>query len=193
MSTAASDDFFKYATISIQKDEFMSDESKQLTELFRTLGAESPEQWASSQVHENIPQLQRYLFIRQAWSQVMDETDDSWIENIVEAARRNPDAPFSGQGQAIERMLALGVARSDIVDLARCSQAEMISALCYLLDDPSLHDEQNERVQNIGWCLVSTNEDFKPTAEIIGGLHESFLSADPTGREMRPRKKTPPT
>ncbi|WP_152541021.1 hypothetical protein [Sulfitobacter noctilucae] len=108
---------------------------------------------------------------------------------MIEAANRNPAEPFSGQGQAIERMLSLGVSRSDIVDLVRSSQVEAISRLCYFLDDPSLCNEENERVRSVGWALVVTNEDFEPTDKVIGGLHESVLETDPTGREMRPRKK----
>ncbi len=169
----------------------MSDEDTELTELtelFRSLGARRPDQWASSQIRQKIPQLHRYLFLRQAWTQVFDETDDSWIERVIDGAGRSPEGPFSGQGQAIERMLSLGVRRSDIVDLVRSSQAEAISGLCYLLDDPLLHDEENERVRSLGWALVATNEDFEPTGEVIGGLHESVLEVDPTGREMRPRR-----
>ncbi|WP_278924263.1 hypothetical protein, partial [Pseudophaeobacter profundi] len=74
----------------------MADQDHQLTELFRALGAQRPEQWASSQIQEKIPQLHRYLFLKQAWAQVVDETDDSWIERIIESARRNPEGPFSG-------------------------------------------------------------------------------------------------
>lgn len=163
-------------------------ELTELTELFRSLGARGPDQWASSQIREKIPQLHRYLFLRQAWAQVVDETDDSWIERVIDAASRSPEGPFSGQGQAIQRMLSLGVQRTDIVDLVRSSQAETISGLCYLLDDPSLYDEENERVRSLGWALVATNENFEPTGEVISGLHESVLETDPTGREMRPRR-----
>ena len=171
----------------------MSDEDieiLELTELFRSLGAQGPDSWAKSQVREKIPQLHRYLFLRQAWAQVVDETNDSWIDRVIDAANRRPTGPFSGRGHAIERMLSLGVSRSDIVDVVRSSQVEAISGLCYLLDDPSLHDEQDERVQSVGWALVVRNEDFEPTDKVIGGLHESVSGTDPTGPEMRPRKKT---
>ncbi|MCG3268597.1 hypothetical protein [Yoonia sp. I 8.24] len=162
----------------------------ELTEIFRAIGASEPEQWADSQVKEGIPQLHRYLFLKQAWAQVIDELDDSWIERVVEAAQRNPEAPFSGQGHAIGRMLAQGVERADIVDLVRCAQVEMIAGLCYLLEDPCLEDNVEERVGVLGWALVATNDEFEPTDEIIGSLHESVLETDPTGREMRSRRKT---
>jgi hypothetical protein len=168
----------------------MANRQEELTEIFRAIGASEPEQWANSQVKEGIPQLHRYVFLKQAWAQVINEQDDSWIERVVEAARRNPEAPFSGQGLAIARMLALGVERSDIVDVVRSAQAEMIASLCYLLEDPCLADNVEEHVGALGWALVTTNDAFEPTDEIIGGLHESVLETDPTGREMRPRRKT---
>ena len=162
-------------------------ELSELTKLFESLGAPRPDGWASSQVREKIPQLHRFLFLRQAWAQVIDETDDSWIERTIDYAKRTPEGPFSGQGQAMERMLSLGVSRSDIVDLVRCSQVEAISGICYLLGDPSLCGEEDERVRSVGWALVTTNEDLQPTGKVIDGLHESVLELDPTGREMRPR------
>ena len=160
-----------------------------LTEVFRALGARDPEQWAGSQLREGIPQLHRFLFLRQAWASVVDENDDSWIDRVIEAARKGPDAPFSGQGHAIERMLELGVERSDIIDLVRNSQAQMIFDLCYLLEDPSFDAEVEDCTGALGWVLVTTNDEFEPTSETIGGLHESVLDTDPTGREMRPRPK----
>ena len=168
----------------------MVNEKDELTEIFRELGAREPDQWASSQVEEGIPQLHRYVFLKQAWANVVDEQDESWIDRMIETAHRDPEAPYSGQGLAIERMLTLGVKRSDIVDVVRGSQAEMIFGLCYLLEDPSLEDELEERVGTVGWALVTTNDDFEPTKEVIGGLHESVLETDPTGREMRPRRTT---
>ena len=166
----------------------MISEKDELAEVFRFLGAKEPESWATSQVEEGTPQLHRYVFLKQAWAQVVDELDDSWIDRLIDAARRFPTSPFSSQGHAIERMLASGVERSDVVDLVRCSQGEMISRLCYLLDDPSLDAEVEERIGSVGWALVTTNNDFEATSEVIGGLHESVLDTDPSGLEMRPRR-----
>ena len=38
----------------------------------------------------------------------------------------------------------------------------------------------------IGWALAQTDGEENITA-VLGGLHESVMSMDPTGREMRPR------
>jgi len=60
----------------------------------------------------------------------------------------------------------------------------MIFRLGYLLDgaDFSGLDE----LRDVSWALFQTDADGRPTGPAIGGLHESVLELDPTGREMRP-------
>lgn len=159
---------------------------KELTELFKALGAEDPESWADSQTTEGINQLHRFLFLRQAWQRVVSENDDAWIDEEIAYYKRFPVQPFAGIGKALKRMEAKGVEREDIVDLVRGMQVRLLADFCYLLDDPSL-DEAG--VEDLGWALVEANDDCEPGGTVIGGLHESVLSTDPTGREMRPRNK----
>jgi hypothetical protein len=45
---------------------------KTLTALFEKLGAADPDGWARSQLEEDIPQLARFLFLRQAWRAIVD-------------------------------------------------------------------------------------------------------------------------
>jgi len=160
-------------------------DAQQLAALFRRLGASQPEGWANSQIGEGINQLHRYLFLRQAWSRVIDENDQSWIDRAIDDAKKEPNAPYSGVGHSLARLLANGASRDDVVDLARGMQAQLLFDICYLLDDPSLEDDE---VEELGWSLVETHEDLEPTDRAIGGLHESVLETDPTGREMRPRR-----
>ena len=47
----------------------------ELTALFKKFGARDPTVWAKSQLEEGIPQLQRFLFLRQAWRNVVSEND----------------------------------------------------------------------------------------------------------------------
>jgi hypothetical protein len=157
---------------------------KQLTELFARLGAPNPESWANSQVQEGINQLHRFLFLRQAWNLVIPDDEHSWMERAMVAARKNPDAPFAGVGDALSRLLEAGASRDDLADLVRGMQAQLLFDFCYLLDDPSLTEPE---LADIGWTLVETGSAFQPTEKTIGGLHESVLEVDPTGREMRPR------
>jgi len=62
-----------------------------LTALFAKLGARDAESWAQSQIEEGIPQLQRFLFLRQAWRNVLEEHSTDWIERHIEEFERYPD------------------------------------------------------------------------------------------------------
>ncbi len=156
-----------------------------LAQLFESLGARDPESWARSQVEEGIPQLARFLFLRQAWRRVVAE-ESSWVHSDITAAQREPDAPFAGAGLALDRLRRLGATDADLTELVRAKQAELLFSLCYLLDDPSLEEAA---VADVAWALVQIDAE----GNVIGGisaLHESVLETDPTGREMRPRSDT---
>jgi hypothetical protein len=162
---------------------FMS-QLKELTQLFQRLGAPEPENWASSQINEGINQLGRFLFLRQAWREILDEDDHSWIQAQIDRSSQNPDAPCSSIGPALQNLLAQGAKPQDITDVVRVMQYELLFRLCYLLGDPG--DLEGE-VQNVSWGLVQFDEAGK-AIDRIDGLHESVLGTDPTGREMRPRE-----
>ncbi|PTT93122.1 hypothetical protein DBR42_00630 [Pelomonas sp. HMWF004] len=156
----------------------------ELVKLFRLIGMRDPESWARSQATEGINQLHRALFLRQAWAAVVSDTDDSWMDIELGNAQEGAEHPFAGIGLALERLLSSGADRRDLNDLVRGMQARLLSRLCYLLEDPSADEPE---LQTLGWCLVETDDDEEPTCKSIGGLHESVLDMDPTGREMRPR------
>ena len=156
---------------------------KELTELFRRLGASEPEDWAASQVEEDINQLGRFLFLRQVWREVLDENDVSWIQNQIGLSKRDPGAPCSGIGPALQRVLAKGADPQDITDIVRTMQYQLLFRICYLLSDPSIPEPE---LQDFSWGLFQLNSDGE-IVDTIEALHESVLEADPTGREMRPR------
>ena len=156
---------------------------EELTELFRKLGASEPEEWAASQIDEGINQLGRFLFLRQAWRNVVSENDTSWMQSEIDRSLKNPDGPCSGIGPALQSMLSRGVNPQDITDVVRGMQYALLFSLCYLLDDPG---ELETDVENVSWGLMQVDENGEPIASITG-LHESVLETDPTGREMRPR------
>lgn len=157
---------------------------EELTDLFRKLGAQDPEQWAHSQAAEGIPQLLRFLFLKDAWSFVCPDGDSSWIDRQIEYAEKHSHAPYAGLGQAFARCRAAGVSDKDLIEIARCLQAQMIFEIGYLLDGGSLTDISDE--EQVTWGLFQTNESGVPFGPAVGGLHESVLEMDPTGREMRP-------
>jgi hypothetical protein len=161
-------------------------EFSELTERFRRLGAQDPEGWARSQVDEGIPQLARFLFLRQAWRSVVPEHDPSWIASDIAQATRFPNTPYGGAGRALARLRQLGASDSDLTDLVRAKQAELLFSLCHLLAGPSLSEPD---VDDVAWALVQIDQDGNILGE-ISALHESVLETDPSGREARPRPDT---
>jgi beta-phosphoglucomutase-like phosphatase (HAD superfamily) len=105
----------------------------ELTAVFRRLGARDPEGWARSQIVEGINQLARFLFLRQAWGLVVDESDAGWIERHIKRAEAKPREPYAGVGLALKALRARGAEGDEILDLVRGVQAELLFNLCYLL------------------------------------------------------------
>jgi hypothetical protein len=162
----------------------MSSSLESLTAVFRSLGARHPEAWARSQVEEGIPQLSRFLFLKLAWGTVIPESD-AWMGPMLQTPADSND-PYSGGSHALRRLLAAGVSRGDLTDLVRSMQAQMLFALTMLLDDPPL-DAVPKGARQAVWGLFRVDAKTGAPLEPIGGLHESVLDVEPSGREMRPR------
>jgi phosphoglycolate phosphatase-like HAD superfamily hydrolase len=156
---------------------------KELAATFRKLGAQDPEDWARSQVEEGLPQLARFLFLRQAWRQIVQEADSSWIDASIDRAKTHPDEPYAGVGHALRKLRARGATNEELTDVVRGMQAQLLFSFCYLLEDPG---DVEPEAGDIGWVLAQVDQEGN-VLDTIGGLHESVLETDPTGREMRPR------
>ncbi|TAL80475.1 MAG: hypothetical protein EPN75_07105 [Beijerinckiaceae bacterium] len=149
-----------------------------LTDLFARLGARDPEQWARSEILEGIPQLARFLFLRQAWKLIVSEDDRTWIRDHVSTDRNAPGGAISS---ALARLLAQGASESDLTTVVRVMQWQLLTGLCYLLDDPGNLEQE---VSSIAWRLFEVDGNEQPIA-VLGGLHESVLDTDPTRRGMQ--------
>ena len=90
--------------------------------------------------------------------------------------------PGGDIGSAITRLLAAGGDESDLTKVVRVMQWRLLFGLCQLLDNPG--DIETE-AGDIAWRLFQIDENDRPIA-MIGGLAESVLETEPTGREMRP-------
>ncbi len=156
---------------------------QELAATFRILGARDPENWARSQVEEGIPQLARFVFLRQAWRLIVQEDDSSWIDASIDRAKLHSDEPYAGVGHALRRLRARGATNEELTDVVRGMQAELLHSICYLLEDPG---DVEPEAGDIGWVLAQVDQEGNALGT-IGGLHESVLATDPTGREMRPR------
>ena len=159
---------------------------QELSALFRKLGARNPEAWAHSQLEENIPQLARFLFLRQAWKFVITENDSEWISEMRQIDSNKPGGDI---GPAITRLLCGGAQENDLTTVVRVMQWQILSRMCQLLDDPGNIERE---AGDIAWQLFQVDENDHPIS-IIGGLVESVLETDPTGREMRPTREIRPT
>ena len=154
-----------------------------LAKKLAALGAPDPHGWAESEVLEGIPQLARFVFLREAWKNIVSEDDPSWIADQIARAEEHPVAPLAGIGHALRRLKARGASDEDLAEVVRGMQANFLFSLCYQLDDPNPEEPEAEGVL---WALCQITEE----GEVVGGipaLHESVLETDPTGRELRPR------
>jgi hypothetical protein len=155
---------------------------EELAEVFRSYGADDPEELARSELEEGIPQLATFSFAKALWSCVFDEDDDHWIDQEVERAKDGPNDPCAQIGPALQEMLSKGVSRRAIVDLARVVQYGLLSRVVSVIDGSRVAD-----VPVRSWKLYQTDEEGYPIAA-IHGLRDMLPRLDPTGREMRPRE-----
>jgi len=106
----------------------------------------------------------RKQFLTHLWNDVIDTPlAGHWIDNTMRQSGRHPNSPFSEIGPILKRLLDLGATREELSALVRHARYEAVFATLYALDDPGID-----------------GDDFLM-------LHESLLSADPTGREGRPK------
>jgi hypothetical protein len=146
-------------------------DERDLTDLFRRLGAREPATWAQSQRREGIPQLARFLFLRQAWKQLVGRNGPAWAQ----AVRAHPGPGGEATLDALDRMTALGVSEDDLTTVVRHMQRELLFAICYLLSDPG---ELEPEVRDMAWGFFQLDATGRPVAE-IASLHESVLETDP--------------
>jgi hypothetical protein len=134
-------------------------------DLFASLGADRPEDWARSDMAEDIPQLARFLILRRLWADAIDGWRRPGALDAIPAARR---------------LLAAGAAAADLQTLARAAAYEAAFATVSIIDeccDPDLDGSLP------CWCLQETDGDGECTGRSVDGLHESLLWMDPSGNE----------
>jgi hypothetical protein len=105
----------------------------------------------------------REEFLDQAWNEIINSPmQEHWIDNSIRAAEKDASAPFADLGQALKRLLALGASRRDLSLISRFASYEAVFGILYMLSDPGVDDNDVEM------------------------MHESLLTADPSGMEGRP-------
>jgi hypothetical protein len=105
----------------------------------------------------------REEFLRHLWAEIINPPmQGHWIDNTIRDAAKQPNGPFADSGPALERLLALGASRRDLSLLYRQSAYEAVFSVLYGLGHPGVEDNDIEM------------------------MHESLLTADPSGMDGRP-------
>jgi hypothetical protein len=105
----------------------------------------------------------REEILKQLWQENINSCmQELWVDNVIRDAERRPDSPFADLGPVLKRLLTLGATRRELSLIARHSAYEAVFGTLYTLSDPGVDDNEFEM------------------------LHESLLSADPSGKEARP-------
>ncbi|MCW3820872.1 hypothetical protein ONA91_41270 [Micromonospora sp. DR5-3] len=141
------------------------DSAVSLAGRFRELGAEDPEEWARSEISENIPQLARFMVLRALWREAISPWMDA--SNLSDVA-------------AAQRLIDAGADPHDVLLVARAGAYEAVVAAVGIIDGCG---DPNARESDPGWHLVETDAECNPTGREIGGLHESLGETDPSGNE----------
>jgi hypothetical protein len=138
-----------------------------LVQRMRELGADDPESWARSELSEDIPQEARWLLLRQLWTKCIDEWTPESITRIP----------------AAQRAVAAGANPQDVAQAMRAAAYSAVHGVLYAIDGPDLSAPEDAP----SWVLmeVRRDDDYEEiqTGRHVGGLHESILSADPSGSD----------
>jgi hypothetical protein len=166
----------------------MTDDYETLTTEFRKLGLERPERWASSQIKEGIPQLQRARLLFKFWHAVVSHTDPSWIDRQRRRFAMSEKAkPGSGNRNAphvaaIDRILAAGVSLDELTTVVREMQITLLSHICVMLDDSGAGPTEAAGTNFGVFELDRNNTPIRP----LEGLHESVYAFN---REAAARRR----
>jgi hypothetical protein len=152
----------------------VTEDIPKLTRLFTELGARNPEQWAKSQAIEGLPQLARFLFLRQAWRLVIRDGDTDWAKQG--AGQQAAEGPGAGLQEALRRLRDTNVDLEDLTMVVRAMQWNLLAGLLYLLDDPG---DLEPECRDVAWRLFQVDDEDNPLA-VLGGLHESLLETEPS-------------
>ena len=134
-----------------------------LTQRLRELGAPDPEEWASSELSEGIPQTAAFVALRNLWPDLIHPWRDAEVLARVPASRALLDAGVAPE--AVSQAMCLAAFPRVIGTLWELTGGGEIPA-----GAPSVR-------------LIEIAPDGTATGREVSGLHESLLSLDPSGEE----------
>lgn len=128
------------------------------------------------------------VFLRGVWRRIIPSVADlSWVQRT--ASLPAEDGPLGDVGPIVRKMLDGGVSEADIARFAQIIGYETALGLCYHVEDPiaSYEGIPTNADDEIAWGLFLVDPTTGEPCDPLGGLCESILSMDPSGREMRPQ------
>ena len=136
-----------------------------LTETFRLAGADGPAEWAASQLGEGVPQLARFLFLREVTGLAAAR---SWRVGGLP----NDD----GNGGVARRLAESSATNEDLAALVRAAKREVVRDLVHDVLDRGGTDIDpagggDPPTFDVHWRLFQTDADGKPLHP-LDGLHE---------------------
>jgi hypothetical protein len=142
----------------------------ELTERLRVAGAADPEGWALSEIHEDIAQVTRFLFLRGVWRRMHSCADEALASELAGTLRRD------------------GAREKDLREFVQVALGRLAFDLLYFLDEPdgTFWDTAPERDvadDDRRWLLAEVEPDGRLTGRDAGDLHESWSDTDPSGHE----------
>ena len=143
---------------------------EQIRSALAALGVSDADRLARFAIEHDRPMVAETLVLRRIWSQINDV--------------RAGEGLLSGSA-AGRRLLDADVESADLLGVATLAAYETVFHLLFALSEgvdvgaPPLFGDAP------GVVLMETDGQGVPTGRVLGGLHESLLSADPTGLEGR--------
>lgn len=153
--------------------------------LFESLGVSNPDWWVQEEHKKKASLMPSILFLREAWSHVVSNTDSSWIDLAIAESKAHFGEPCTGIGPALQRIRKQGVDPQDITDVARIKQFELLYALCEQLE--GIQEWEDEDREPIAWGLFVLNDEGNPATRVTD-LIRLILAMDPSGLGMQPRE-----
>jgi hypothetical protein len=131
----------------------------------------------------------KQIFLRGVWAKIPDEAKVSWVRRVAKLPPS--DGPLGDLGPLVKKMLDAGLTAGEIARFAKLIGYETAIGIMYLLEDPhACYEGFPPEPEQLQWRLYLIDPESKEPGETLRALHESLLSMDPSGREMRPKRRT---
>ncbi|MBI5725881.1 MAG: hypothetical protein HZA50_18115 [Planctomycetes bacterium] len=151
--------------------------------ILKKFNAYAPLAWVESEMNENIPQVARFLFLHCVRSEVINGYSNFKIPDNDDFEKSIPPYKRLEVGEeALNRLIAAGVNREDIVRVARAAVCTAAFNFVAMLDRCSGPPDVDKVANAPDWALmeiVKKDGERKLSGRMLDGLHESIYNLYP--------------